>query len=161
MCCLRGLFWGEFFCYLLYIGVSKLKNFVSIKHIKRFNSKTHLKRFIFSSPLFKQIKDIVCYSFRVFYTLITKAKGLNSINSSNNYYGLNKMKIQTYTKQNRIQKEAERIYRIFKPLPCGLETYLPKSVKIKLGIIGGVGCISLITPFTNWIPILLYRGLLK
>ncbi len=66
--------------------------------------------------------------------------------------------IQTYYRQNKVQEklskfgnEAVSVYRIFKPTPCGLATYVPKFNKFKIAISFLITGISIpipgVTPF--------------
>lgn len=63
------------------------------------------------------------------------------------------MKIKTWKKQNKLQEVGEKIYRIFKPIPCGFETFIPTSTKFALGGLAVLFVVCLLTPGTNWLLI--------
>jgi len=79
------------------------------------------------------------------------------------------MKIQTYHKQNKIQRQAIEFIQIFKPNSNqvmslrnkGIETYKPKINRIKLSVGSLVIAGCLVTPCTNLFIIPVLKWLIK
>jgi len=69
------------------------------------------------------------------------------------------MKIQSYHKENMIQKNINKFFNLFRRdqdridqlVENGIKVYNPKLNKVKVGV-GVAGCVGcLLTPATNWI----------
>lgn len=70
-------------------------------------------------------------------------------------------KVINFKRQNKLQEKAEQVYRIFRPLNCGLPTYVPRSIKTKLKVGGAISVLCLLTVGTNWIILLIAGWVLK
>lgn len=79
------------------------------------------------------------------------------------------MIIQTYIRQNKIQKELKSILDLFikdkrrtqQLYNKGIGVYTPKSYKYKLGAALVIISVCLLTPFTNWAGFPIAKRILK